>query len=357
MEALVSIIIVNYNGKKYVEHCVRAVVNACYLNLEIIVVDNGSTDGSVQNLKSSYGKDNRLKIIQIGENRGLGYARNKGIEMAKGKYIAFLDNDTEPEPTWLNPLVETLESNPSIGACQSKLLLMKERNRLDYAGDYISNLGFLIQRVDGGEEDRGQADARDEIFSAKGAAVIIRADVLEKIGGFDEDYFIYVEETDVCWRIWLKGYKIVFVPESRVYHEFGTSSIILGSRQNYLVKFHGSKNYITTLIKNLGAIKIIEIVPIHIGLWIGMAGWFLLKGEYIDSKNIFKGVFWVLWNINRILKKRSIVQKMRIMKDDEIMPKIMRKKSFGYFYRKLTKVHRVGYAEGFYRPKTNRLKM
>lgn len=347
---LVSVIIVNYNGKDYVERCVRSVTNASYPNLEIIVTDNGSTDGSIQNLINLFGVDNRLKIVEIGENKGPAYARNMGVEIAKGKYIAFLDNDTEPEPNWLDSLVETLENDSSIGACQCKLLLMSERTKLDYAGDYISNLGFLVQRVNAGEEDRGQVDTRDEILSAKSAAMIIRADVVKEIGGFDEDYFIYVEETDLGWRVWLKGYRIIFVPESRVYHEFGTSSIILGSKQNYFAKFHGSKNYITTLIKNMGPIYMVKIVPVHISLWIGMACWLLLKGQFDDSKNIFKGVYWVICNITTIFQKRRAVQRMRVVSDGELMPKIMRNQSFEYFYKKLAKVQQIGNAKGFLRP-------
>lgn len=351
MNSLVSIVIVNYNGRKYVEHCVHSVFKSTYPYLEVIVADNGSTDDSVLCLKRQFGNDERFKVIEIGENKGPASARNRAVEIAAGKYIAFLDNDTEPEPTWLEPLVETMENDPTIAACQCKLLLMRERDKIDYAGDYLSNLGFFIQRVPGGEIDTGQADSRDEILSAKSAAMAIKADVFREIGGFDGDYFIYVEETDLGWKVWLRGYRIIFVPESKVYHEFGTSQVILGEKQNYLAKFHGTKNYITTLLKNLGFKNSVKIVPIHITLWIGMAGWLLLKRQFSDSKNIVSAVFWVLFNIHTILEKRKVIQKTRIVSDDEIMPKIMKKRGFGYFYSKLTSVHKIGNAEGFYRPK------
>lgn len=354
MKPLVSVVIVNYNGKKYVEHCVKSILSATYPSLEVIVADNGSTDGSVPGLKEKFGRDRRFKVIEIGENKGPAFARNRGVEVASGKYIAFLDNDTEPERSWLEPLVETLESDPSLGACQCKLLLMNERDRIDYVGDYISNLGFLIQRVPGGEIDTGQADSRDEILSAKSAAMIIRAKVFREIGGFDEDYFIYVEETDLAWRTWLKGSRIIFVPESRVYHEFGTSQVILGDKQNHLVKFHGTKNYITTLLKNLGTLSVLKVVPVHIACWFGIAFWSFTKGQVSDAQNVLKGIFWVFINFNQILKKRSAIQEARVVSDEKLLPIIMRRKDFHYFYEKLTVQHKVGNAEGFYRGGTQK---
>lgn len=351
MKPLVSIVIVNFNGQKYVLHCVHSVFKSTYPNIEVIVVDNGSTDGSILCLENQFGHDKRFKVVEIGENRGPAFARNRGVEVAKGKYIAFLDNDTEPERMWVEPLIETMENDSTIGACQCKLLLMKERNRIDYVGDYISNLGFLIQRVQGGEIDRGQADSRDEILSAKSAAMCIRADVFREIGGFDEDYFIYVEETDLGWRTWLKSYRIIFVPESKVYHEFGTSQVILGKRQNYLVKYHGTKNYIITLIKNLGFGAAVKIIPVHIMLWFGIAGWSVFKGRFRESLWVIKGIIYVFANIRSILRKRKEIQGWRVVPDMELLPKVTRKRDLSYFYNKLTTVHKIGNAEGFYRPK------
>ena len=352
MKPLVSVVIVNYNGIKYVEHCVYAVLNSTYGKMEVIVVDNGSTDDSVLHLKHQFGHDNRFKVIEIGENRGPAFARNRGIEIADGKYIAFLDNDTEPEPTWLEPLIETMENDPMIGACQCKLLLMKERNKIDYVGDYISNIGFLIQRVPAGEIDIGKADSRDEILSAKSAGMIIRADVFREIGGFDEDYFIYVEETDLCWRVWLTGYRVIFVPESKVYHEFGTSSIILGkNRSKYNAKFHGTKNYILTLFKNCNTTNLITILPLHIFLWLGLAYFCLLNGQWNSFLWIHKGLFWNIANIFHNYKKRKIVQQNRMINDKDLFRVVMKKRNFMYFVDKATSKHKIGNAEGFIKTK------
>jgi GT2 family glycosyltransferase len=349
---LVSVVVVNYNGKEYVESCVASVLGSTYANLEVIVIDNGSTDGSVEHLNGLYGAEGRFRAVELDSNMGPAYARNRAVDTATGKYIAFLDNDTETEPGWLEPLVEAMEEDPTIGACQCKLLLMNQRDRIDYVGDYMSNLGFLIQRVPGGEIDTGQADSRVEILSAKSAGMCMRAEAFREAGGFDEDYFIYVEETDLGWRVWLAGYRIIFVPESRVYHEFGTSQVILGDRQNYMVKYHGTKNYITTLLKNLGTSALLRVVPIHVALWLGIAAWSLLKGQGREARYILGGIGYVFFNIGAIMRKRRGVQRSRKIADSELLPKIMQKRELSYFYRKLTVVHKVGNASGFYRPRT-----
>lgn len=348
---LVSVIIVNFNGKKYLLSCLEGVFNNLYPNYEVIVVDNGSVDGSVSELKKKHGSKKNLKVLELEKNFGPAYARNCGAEVSKGKYLSFLDNDTYPEKDWLVFLVKAMEEDNSLGACQCKLLLMKDKNQFDYAGDYLSQFGFLVQRVEGGEVDRGQADQRVEILSAKSAAMIIRKKAFEKAGGFDEDYFIYLEETDLGWRTWLAGFKIIFIPESRVYHEFGTSELILSGKQNYLSKFHGTKNYISTNFKNLGTMNLLKILPLHVFLWFGVAIWFLINGQFKNSYYVFQGILWPVLNISKLIKKRSLIQKKRILSDEKFFYKIYRHITFKYFYRKLTYVEKIGNAESWNRSK------
>ena len=352
--SIVSVVVVNYNGKDYADKCVQSVFISDFVDLEVIVVDNGSSDGSVDYLKNrylSYGE--KFKIVPLEKNYGPSFARNRGVEIAEGKYIAFLDNDTEVKEDWASIAVSEFEKDEKIGIIQCKLLLSKERNKLDYVGEYIGQNGFLVQRAQGGEIDNNQYDQKVEILAAKSAGMFIRKDVFNKIGGFDEDYFIYVEETDLGWRSWLAGYKAIFVPGSTVYHEFGTSTLILGkNKNNYNAKFHGCKNYILTLFKNLEFKNLMKILPVHIFLWKGLA-WYalILKGDYKAFLWIYKGIFWNIINVKRNFNKRKKIQQSRVNNDTELFEIILRKKPFLYFIQKVTGVHEMGNAEGFVKSK------
>lgn len=350
----VSAVIVNYDGKPYVDKCVHSIFESGYTDLEVIVVDNGSVDGSVEYLREKYAAyGERLKVLALDKNYGPSYARNEGAKLVEGKYIGFLDNDTEVEKNWAEAAVAEFEKDEKIGIIQCKLILSKEREKLDYVGEYIGQNGFLVQRAQTAEVDHGQYDQKVEILAAKSAGMFIRKDAFEKIHGFDPDYFIYVEETDLGWRSWLAGYKAVFIPGSVVYHEFGTSTIILGkSKNNYNAKFHGCKNYILTLSKNLEMKNVFKILPLHIFLWIGL-GWFALltKGDYRSFWWIHKAVGWNILNIGKNMEKRRQIQSARVISDDDLFKVVMRKKPFLYYIQKVTGVHKVGNAEGFVKSK------
>tara|TARA_B100000315_G_C14499515_1_gene551652 strand:+ start:544 stop:1032 length:489 start_codon:yes stop_codon:yes gene_type:complete len=153
---------------------------------------------------------------------------------------------------------------------------MDEPDQIDYVGEYIGTNGFLVQVAPAGTKDEGQFDKQYPILAAKSAGMFIKREAFDVAGGFDEDYFIYVEETDLGWRTWLAGYTVVFAPKCKVYHKFGTSSVILGKHKNdYNSKFHGTKNYILTFLKNLNFFYLVRILPVHIFLWLGLA-WFSL---------------------------------------------------------------------------------
>ena len=189
----VSVVIVNYNGKEFLRDCLESVLNCNYANLEVIVVDNGSKDGSCGFVESVSLSGHNVRLIRNERNLGPSAARNQGIEIARGKYIAFLDNDTRVDPLWLRAAINSFESDPEIGACQCKLLLDGSDSVIDCVGEYLGHNGFLVQVViPGQEKDVGQYDQIGEIFVAKSAGMIARKDILIAIGKFDGDYFIYV---------------------------------------------------------------------------------------------------------------------------------------------------------------------
>lgn len=326
---LISIVVVNYNGLNFVDSCLSSVFAADYPNFEVIFVDNASTDGSLKLVKEKFFSYAMLKIIENKKSLGPVKGRNIGIANSNGKYVVFLDNDTEVDKSWLNHPILVLEKDDSVGACQSKLLL-SDKKTIDTCGHYLSIIGFPYE-VGSGEIDNGQYEKIRDIFGARSAAMFIRKEVLEKTGYFDEDYFMHGEETDLSWRIWIAGFRVVFVPDSVVYHKRGGS---FNSESRYMILYEGSKNCTKTLMKNLGAKRLFLILPVHIFVWLSICFTHLLRGRFHLAKAVIKGLLWNICNIKRTLNKRKEIQVRSALSDRQIMPIIMGGASFSSLFKK-----------------------
>lgn len=331
----VTVLVVNYNGLGAVEKCITSVLKSKYPGVAVFVVDNDSTDGSVQTLEKKFSDEKRFQLLKLDKNLGPALARNLAMGKIKSKYVAFLDNDTVVNKNWLLEPIKMMEGDKTIASCQSKLLMAYDHRVIDYVGDYVSQYGFLVQKAPGGEMDRGQYNSNFEILSAKSAGMVLRRKAFDEVGGFDPDYFIYVEETDLGWRFWLSGYRNIFTPSSVVFHEYGTTAKRFPTEQNYRAKFHGSKNYIATLFKCLSAKNLVQILPVHIGLWLIIAIWFFIKKQPKNGFWILKGIAWNFFHLFSQLKKRAIIQEKRKITDKILFKKIMERKSLDYFYNKL----------------------
>ena len=323
MKPLISIIIVNYNGVALLKECLQSILKNNYSNFEIIVVDNASIDNSCQMIKKFFKKNlHKIQIIKLSKNFGPSFARNQGVKKSRGVYLCFLDNDTQVDKNWIQPAIEIFKKNPQVGAIQSKLLLIENKNKIDYVGEYIGQQGFLKAIGKYGEIDHHQYDQTKYILAAKSAGMFITKTAFLKSGRFDPDYFIFLEESDLGWRLWLNNFKVVFCPKSIVYHHFSsTKNIVDPDFNNYLIRFHGTKNYIQTLIKNLERKNLIKIVPIHIFLWFCLATFLLFTGKYKSGLNIYKGIFWNFNHLKQILKKRKIIQNKRKVSDNQLFVK------------------------------------
>ena len=329
LKILFSVIIPTFNAKKYISECISSILKNGYPNYEIIVVDNSSTDDTLNYLKETFSrKIVKIKFVILGKNYGPARARNEGAKVAKGQYLAFLDGDTEVEKDWIGEALKGFIENKKIAALQCKLLLMLNRNCYDYAGEYLGSSGFLAPVASYGEKDCGQYDSFRKILAAKSAGMFIRKDVFDKIGGFDEDYFIFLEETDLGWRCWLAGYEVIFYPQSIVYHHFSaTKSIVDKDFNNYLVRFHGTKNYIMTLIKNLSFQKLAFILPRHIFIWFCFTIFLIIHGNFRSAFNVLRGIYWNISNLSKILSKRKKIQANRTISDNLLFQIIMRRQS------------------------------
>jgi len=324
---LVSILIVNWNGLDYLKNCLLTIAKIDYSNYEIVIFDNGSTDGSVEFAREYYP---HAKLIENNSNIGFVGGNNEGYKYCRGEYILFLNNDTLVEKDFLDALVAKIESSDKIGGVQPKLLKF-DQETIDGAGSYLTNYGFLYHY--GYREKDGQKFKQGKkIFSVKGAAMMFKREVLEKVGLFDPDYFAYFEETDLCWRVWLAGYEIFYVPASVVYHKAGGTTENDMDFVNSLICFHSFKNRISSLIKNLSWFNFIIIFPVHIFICIFVSFDLLYKGMSRNFFAVWRAMGWNILNIGKTLRKRKIVQKeIRKISDAKLFPIIKKNPGLSYF--------------------------
>lgn len=238
---LVSVIIVNWNGRHLLDECLGSLRAQRFLNFEIILVDNGSQDGSVEFVRERYPQ---VKLVQLTENRGFAGGNNAGISIAAGKYIALLNNDTKTDPEWLGKLIAVAETTPSAGMWASKILSYDNPVIIDNTGLMIYRDGLARGRGRL-ETDKGQYDEQGEILLPSGCAALYRKAVLDEIGLFDEDFFAYADDVDLGLRFRLAGWGCVYVPTAKVYHKYSASSSAYSPIKAFLVE----RNRIWVLLK------------------------------------------------------------------------------------------------------------
>lgn len=319
---LVSLIIPNYNGAEYLRKYMRSVLDTNYPNLEIIFVDDGSTDDSIKVVKEMFSSDSKLRTIRHHRNLGLAYARNTGIREAKGPIIAFLDNDIEVDPNWLTELVKVLESDKSIGVAMSKTFDMNDRNRIQCAGQLIlPYIGWTISRGYG-EIDNGKFDKVEDVYACLNA-VAIKREVLEKIGLIDTKMTFLWEDIDFEWRVWLSGYKEVLVPTSKVWHLVKPfQKRDSAYRWTSYEKDFLSRDFLRFFIKNYEVKKVVLYLPIALLILLRRCLLGLKRGETW----LFVSFVWSLVRQMRILRdtllERKRVQSIRKASTEYILAEV-----------------------------------
>jgi GT2 family glycosyltransferase len=269
--------------------------------------------------------------------------RNFGARIAKGKYLAFFDDDTEIEPDCLLEFVRKMESLEDCGMVYGKLHNAEFRDRFDEAGGYLTSTGFIWSRAGQNDKDVGQYDEVTTILAGKSASCMIGAELFKKLDGFDEEFGILGEETDLSWRVWLSGARVYYVPTARGVHKFNTKwkppqKYYTSSR----VHFNGCRNYITMLVKNLEAPKLWTILPVHVLIWFFAGLAMIGTGKVGQGANIFRGLWYVIRNLRTVLRKRSIVQKRRCISDRTIWPHIFRRAPRGYYRTRILRYITLG---------------
>jgi len=254
----IAVVILNWNGKKFLEKFLPALMQHLEPDTSIIVADNSSTDGSLDFLQTSYPQ---IRIIRNPDNGGFARGYNLALKQVEAEYYVLLNSDIEVTENWIMPVIEIMDKDPEVGACQPKIRSYLEPKKFEYAGaagGFIDKYGYpfcrgrMFLHI---EEDHGQYDDEHEIFWATGACLFVRSKLYHELGGFDEDFFAHMEEIDFCWRMSNAGYKIMYCPSSTVFHIGGGTLPKISWRKTYL----NFRNNFILLYKNLPDSRLVPV--------------------------------------------------------------------------------------------------
>ncbi len=305
----VGIIILNWNGKQHLQTFLPSVVENSQ-DAEIVVIDNNSSDDSVEFLKQNYPQ---IKLVHNAENGGFAKGYNDGLKQIEGQfeYYILLNSDVEVTPNWINPIINLMENDSTISACQPKVLAYNNKSSFEHAGacgGFIDKNGYPFCRgrmFENVEKDTNQYDNKTEVFWATGACMFVRSSIFHRLGVFDEEYFAHMEEIDLCWRMKLHGHKIMVNPESVVYHLGGGTLSYKSPRKVYL----NFRNSLFTLYKNYRGSFLVTKIAWRFCLDYLAAFVFMAKGDFKASWQVIKAQAHFIGKIGSMRKKRRAIKK------------------------------------------------
>jgi GT2 family glycosyltransferase/radical SAM superfamily enzyme YgiQ (UPF0313 family) len=306
---LASVIIPNFNGRRFLQPCLDSLMVQTKKDMEVILVDNGSTDDSVAFTKQRYPE---VRVLQLPSNRGFAGAVNQGIEQARGQFIAVLNNDTVAEARWLEMACDYLATHPEAGSCASKVLNREDPPVFDSAGSGLKRSGYTFN-LGNGKKDSGQYDVRREVFGASASAAVYRKRMLEEIGPFDDAFFMYLEDVDLSFRSQLWGYRCVYLPEAVVHHVGAGTS---GSQYHRKNVYFMARNSVYVLIKNMPR----EILKSNIFRILGFFAYLQLYHTLrtVHPWSCAKGICRGLLNAKDMISKRRRILGGKRVEDDYV---------------------------------------
>jgi hypothetical protein len=301
MTTQVSVIIVNYNGERYLDRCLSTVLGQTYSSFEVVLVDNGSADGSVSLVRERFPA---VRVIENGRNLGLSPALNAGIRATGGAYVVTLNNDTWVEPDWLAALIEVMEADPRVGICASKMLFAHRPDVINSAGVCVNLAGIAWDRLGGSPDGGTDDDPPQEVFAACSGAAMYRRAMLDEVGLFDEDYFIYLDDVDLAWRARLMGWRCMVAPRSRVYHVHSATTSEGSPFKNYML----ARNKVWTVVKNYPAPQFWLYLPVILFYDLGSALYALIVRGRAAT---LRGRLAAAAGLPAVWRKRRAIQKRR----------------------------------------------
>lgn len=316
-EQSVSIIIPHYNNYSILKECLESLSKLSYKDIEIIIIDNNSSDNSVVAAKKDF-----LNIIvhQLDENIGYAGACNIGANIAKGNYLLFLNNDTIHDMNFIESLLEKFTSNNKIASIQPKVQNIHNKGYFDYAGASGGLLDYLVFPFTRGrifntiEKDIGQYDNSKKIFWTSGVCFLTKKNIFLKLNGFDELLFAHMEEIDYCWKCYLAGYECWVEPKAIIYHYGAKTLNYQSSKKTYL----NHRNSMILLLTNYKLSLSLFLFPLRIFLELLSFIYDLFKLRFKHAYMHLKALFYVLFNIKHLWKRRQLISKIRQVSDKSL---------------------------------------
>src|SRR3989338_4001889 len=318
---LVSIVVPSFNRKELINPCLKSLMATRYPTYEIIIVDDGSTDGAREMLLGLSRKYKNLRVLYNEKNNGHSITRNKGVNDSKGKYVVFFDTDMQASPLLIIQMVRVLEKNPRICACHSRVFDLKRKEYIQADGMLlIPHTGWVVMRNYGLKVDQADDSIVDVVIGSVGT--IVRKSILDKIGGFDEKLGHKVDDIDLGWRIWIAGFRSVCVPQAVTYHWGGKPQ---AARPISTIKAEYYFNKMPAVfIKNYQFVNLLHYLPwIFVIYLLRAVKHLILKRNTLPLKGFLKAWLWILGNIGYILGERRKVAEIRKSSDKYIFNRVM----------------------------------
>ena len=303
-----SVVIPNWNGKRFLAACLNSLRYQTVDDIEVILVDNASADGSQDFVRAEYPE---VRLIELEENRGFTGACNIGMDAATGAYIALLNNDTEVKRDWADQVAKAFEAHPQAGIIASKMLLFDQRDRFHTAGDFFTTDGRAGNRG-AWERDRGQYDKGEYVFSACGGSAVYLRSMLSDIGMLDDDFFFLLEDVDLAWRAQLAGYKVWYEPSAVVYHYLSATG------GGVTASYHDGRNGIWLIVKNMPAGLARKYARKIIASQLVLVRDSLKSWRGQESRARLRGMAAGMLTIGGALAKRKRIQASKRVSDDYI---------------------------------------
>ncbi len=306
--ARLSIVIPNWNGKTFLGTCLNSLRQQSEASIEIIIVDNASSDGSGQFIATSYPE---VRLIELAANRGFTGACNIGIEAAAGEFIALLNNDTEVDANWAAEIIAAFDAHPEVGIVASKMLLFDQRDRLHTAGDFFTTDGQAGNRG-AWQRDQGQYERAENVFSACGGASAYRRAMLEEIGSLDDDFFFLLEDVDLAWRAQLAGHRVWYAPKAIVYHHLSATG------GGVTASYYAGRNGIWLIVKNMPAGLLRKYWRLIVRRQMRLAWSALRAWRGAEARARLRGMLAGLLGLRGVIAKRHFIQARKRVDDESI---------------------------------------